>query len=312
MRRRAMELARSCALPESDAGRLAIVVTEMASNAVRHGADAAMLLGGDPDAGLVECICVDRGRGMSDIAACMRDGFSTAGTPGTGLGAIRRQSDAFDIYSLPQRGTAVLSRVLRQGRDPGQVQRRHGAVCIAKSGEQISGDAWSVDDDGVAMRCLVADGLGHGPLAADAARMAVKLFRSARDPSPGPTVDRLNQGLHGTRGAAVAVALVDRAARRVTYGGLGNIAGSITSDGRTRRMISQNGTAGLRGATIQTFEFAYGLEPILVMHSDGVSASWSFDSYPGLAARDPTLIAAVLMRDLARGRDDATVLVAKP
>jgi hypothetical protein len=47
------------------------------------------------------------------------------------------------------------------------------------------------------------------------------------------------------------------------------------------------------------------------MHSDGLSAHWSLDSYPGLRARHPALIAATLYRDLARERDDVTVLVAR-
>jgi hypothetical protein len=47
----------------------------------------------------------------------------------------------------------------------------------------------------------------------------------------------------------------------------------------------------------------------LVMHSDGLSHRWTLESYPGLALRHPALAAAVLWRDHARGRDDATIVV---
>jgi len=47
----------------------------------------------------------------------------------------------------------------------------------------------------------------------------------------------------------------------------------------------------------------------LVMHSDGVSARWRIDSYPGLASLHPALLAGVIVRDFARERDDVTVLV---
>jgi len=49
----------------------------------------------------------------------------------------------------------------------------------------------------------------------------------------------------------------------------------------------------------------------LQMHSDGLSSGACVEAYPGLAARDPALIAGVLYRDFGRGRDDATVVVAK-
>ena len=47
------------------------------------------------------------------------------------------------------------------------------------------------------------------------------------------------------------------------------------------------------------------------MHSDGLISHWKLDAYPGLALRDPALVAAVLYRDFQRGRDDVTVLVAR-
>jgi len=50
---------------------------------------------------------------------------------------------------------------------------------------------------------------------------------------------------------------------------------------------------------------------MLVLHSDGLVSHWSLDAYPGLAARDPSLIAGILYRDFTRGRDDVTVVVAK-
>ena len=51
--------------------------------------------------------------------------------------------------------------------------------------------------------------------------------------------------------------------------------------------------------------------PALVMHSDGVSARWSLERYPGLAVRDPSLVAGVLYRDFCRGSDDATVVAVR-
>ena len=88
-------------------GRLAIAVTEAATNIVKHagrGRIFARALDAGPDDGL-EIVAIDRGPGMPNIAAGMADGYSTSGTPGNGLGSISRMTAGFEIYSLPGRGT---------------------------------------------------------------------------------------------------------------------------------------------------------------------------------------------------------------
>ena len=121
----------------------------------------------------------------------------------------------------------------------------------------------------------------------------------------------LHAGLRATRGAAVATASIDPAARRVTYGGIGNIAGFITDTGGVRRMVSHSGTAGHTAGRIQAFHYPIHNRPVLVMYSDGLATSWSPESHAGLFVLDPALIAGVLYRDHARGRDDASVVVWK-
>ena len=44
---------------------------------------------------------------------------------------------------------------------------------------------------------------------------------------------------------------------------------------------------------------------------DGLVSHWSIDAYPGLRARHPAIVAAVLYRDFNRGRDDVTVVVGR-
>jgi hypothetical protein len=59
------------------------------------------------------------------------------------------------------------------------------------------------------------------------------------------------------------------------------------------------------------FSAPWSAESLLLMHSDGLNTHWSFDPYPGLMERHPSLIAGVLYRDFARSRDDVTVVVAR-
>jgi hypothetical protein len=64
-------------------------------------------------------------------------------------------------------------------------------------------------------------------------------------------------------------------------------------------------------AKLQQFQYDLLEGDLLLMHSDGLTSRWKLADYPGLSHRVPALIAAVLYRDFKRGRDDATVLVAR-
>jgi anti-sigma regulatory factor (Ser/Thr protein kinase) len=305
-RRAAADAASTAGFGEADAGRAALVATELATNLVRHGGGGTLLVDAAP--GALTLVAIDRGRGMADVEACLRDGYSTAGTPGTGLGAIRRQSEAFDIFSAPGLGTAVLAR-LGAGRLAAAASRfAVGAVNLPKPGETVSGDAWDAVFEATVATVIVADGLGHGPVAAEAAQAAVRLFRKSPGRSPQAILGAVHAGLRPTRGGAVAVTSIDLAARTVLFSGLGNIAGTLLAGGEIKRMVSHNGTAGHIAPRLQEFKYAFAAPPLVILCSDGLATSWSLDRYPGLTARDPALIAAVLYRDHARGRDDVTVV----
>lgn len=119
---------------------------------------------------------------------------------------------------------------------------------------------------------------------------------------------RLHRALAPTRGGAVAIARIDETARTVRYVGVGNISGTLIDNGSIRHMVSHNGTAGHIAPRIREFTYGFTANPLVILHSDGVTTRWDLSSYPGLAAQHPSLIAGVLWRDHRRGRDDATVV----
>ncbi|WP_257462144.1 ATP-binding SpoIIE family protein phosphatase [Archangium lipolyticum] len=308
-RRTASSLAARLGFNEEAQGKVALVVSEAAKNLVAHAREGFILLRplhAGPHVG-VEMLAVDKGPGMADVERCLRDGYSTAGTGGSGLGAMRRMASLFDIHSVPGVGTVVLAQMWSSKPPPSSVDV--GVVCVPKSGEEVCGDSWAVDTKGDRVFFLVADGLGHGPEAARASRAAVVSFL---EQGPNELVELLrgmHPELHSTRGAAVALAALDGS--RLHFSGVGNISAAVVSPEGIQRMVSMNGTLGHQSHRMQQFSYTWGPGSTLVMCSDGLATQWRLDGYPGLLARHPSLAAGVLYRDFARGRDDATVLVAR-
>ena len=311
-RRIAARLAARFGFDSTGVAEVALIATEAATNLMKHSTDGMLVvraLRRGTSHG-IEILTVDHGPGMADPESCMVDGFTTSSSPGTGLGAIRRRSGEFDLYSIPGKGTVLLSRIWNI--PPPEEAFQIGGIGVPKRGETVCGDAWGSDIEGERLVVAVIDGLGHGPDAATASHAALAAFRQVSANTPAAIIERMHLALRSTRGAAIAVAAINRDKGQVTYCGVGNISAAIMSAGRVQRPVSHNGTVGHTLRKVQ--EFSYAIEPddILVMHSDGVSTGWTIDEYPHILGHHPSVIAASIYRDHCRHRDDATVVAIRP
>ena len=313
-RRAATQLAEGLGFDATGAGNVALVVTEIGTNILKHGNAGQIVITPvrrDGARGL-EIVGIDRGKGIADVERSLRDGYSTAGSPGTGLGAIRRLSAGFEVFSAAGQGTAVLARLWATV-PPTPAARPRVAIGFAGAayaGESVSGDAWAVAQSAGRTVLLIVDGLGHGLIAADAAGESVRLFHANAQHPPAVIVQALHDGLRSTRGAAVAVTDIARDRGVLKYAGIGNISAVIVTPTSRRHLVSHNGTVGHAVRRIDEFSYAWPKDAVLVEHTDGLSTHWDLERYPGLMSRSPGLIAAVLYRDFTRGRDDVGVLVA--
>ena len=314
-RRAAAAVARTASFEVEDEGRVALVATEAATNLVKHGKGGYILVrllaSGERQG--VRVMAIDRGPGIPELARSLRDGFSSTGSPGTGLGAMARQADLFDLWTHRDRGTVVLAHLwARQGvRTRPTDDSSLGGVCIPLRGELACGDDWSAVDHNGFRTMLVTDGLGHGPLAGAASASAKEIFQRNAHRAPAEIVEVINQGLRPTRGAAVAVVRIDSNRNEIIFCGVGNIAACILGGERIRNLVSHHGTAGHDVRRIQEFEYEFPPEAMLILNTDGLTTHWDVDPYPGLLMRHPSVIASVLHRDFSRDRDDATVVVAR-
>ena len=304
----ALSLASRLQFPQARSDQLALAVTEAASNLDKHASEGSMLLriSRSEDRPGIEMVTIDAGPGLRDAAAALRDGHSTSGTLGIGLGAIRRLADFCDLYSVPGRGTALVARFWPVPH-PGEVP--YAGLVRAITGETECGDVFGAVDAGGALTGVLCDGLGHGPLAASAAKEAVAAVLEDPAGEPAVLMERAHRRMAHTRGGAIAVVQV--AGPVVRFAGLGNIMAVILADGTRRGMISVPGIAGHQARSIRQFEYSLPPGAAIILHSDGISGRWEPAALPALNTRDPLLVAAVLFAQAGSRRDDAGVLVLK-
>jgi anti-sigma regulatory factor (Ser/Thr protein kinase)/serine/threonine protein phosphatase PrpC len=314
-RRAAADLCRRLGLSDATVARAELIVVELAGNILHHAERGHVLLGPTALGHGLQIIAADLGPGLGDLERAMADGYSTRTTPGLGRGVVRRQAGALDVYSRTDAGSVLSTTVCDE---PGGMPFEAAVVSTHLEGETVNGDSWAIYPASAASPdrtvFLMVDGLGHGHFAAEAAAVVLRVADTAMaaDPTIPLTalLQRMNAPMTSTRGAAVM--LISASESKVLCSGIGNISAALCGpDGGSHNLVSHNGTVGHRMPRVQEFESPLTRGTLLVMHSDGISARWKLSQYPGLVERAPATVAGVLYRDAARGRDDASVLVAR-
>jgi anti-sigma regulatory factor (Ser/Thr protein kinase) len=309
VRRAALSAARRLGFGETQSGELALLATEVSNNVLVHGGGGAIVVTGlkHGNKALGRLIALDRGPGIPDLARAMADGFSTRGTLGGGLGAMKRIASALEIFTS-RTGTAVLVEV---GENPDAGGLPIAGMAVPDRGEQVCGDAWVCHNSPERVLTMLADGLGHGWLAAEAAQEAIATFHKRVESTPEQILSYVHDALRKTRGAVAGIAEIKPRERTITFAGIGNISAVLLSADKSQSLVSHNGTLGSIVSRIQSFRQEWKPDSVLILHSDGVHTRWDLSGYPGLLARHPAIIGGMLLRDFRRERDDASVVVVK-
>ncbi len=319
---------------ENELAEIAIVVQEIGTNAARYSRVGGRLFWTttfDDEHGL-ELFYWDKGPGIYDVELAVRDGVSSGGSLGTGFGAIRRLSDEFDLYSNPRgttsrllharrttHGTAILCR--KRGATLGSVAAqqgpdsfltgRIGAWSRCRVGEDVNGDTYFMREHKGEALLAAIDGLGHGRGAREASRVAVDLLSEWAGEPLNEVVHALHDALRATRGAVIGAVHIDAEEERFYYAGVGNVEVRVFNSPEPVRPIPVNGTLGARLSTLRVWPYRWSEGTIIMLATDGVSAAWDINSYPGLLDHSTQTIAGVLLRDYGRDSDDATILVVR-
>jgi anti-sigma regulatory factor (Ser/Thr protein kinase) len=295
-----------------------IIASEMLSNLLKHSHEGEILFKmieiSEEEKGL-ELISIDRGPGMANTDEMMADGRSTTSTLGQGLGAIKRLSDDFDIYSLPSWGTILLSRVY--SKKPVANKKKDflsiHAVMLAKPGEIECGDGWAMLKKRFQYKLLALDGLGHGVHAASAVKLAIKEFAEHDNLSPAESIEEMHARIKGTRGAVGMVFHMDNIGNSISFTGLGNISARLIGGGKSKSCISYNGIIGYTIPSRNSLKSNVipWQDEIMVIHSDGLKTRWELTHLPKIQDHDASIIAAAIYKDFTRDNDDLLVIVLK-
>jgi hypothetical protein len=262
----------------------------------------------------IEILSLDNAPGMNNPLRMLEDGVSTVGTFGQGLGAIKRLSDEFDIYSEVGKGTIVLSRFYRKGfkKTADNKCPEFNAIVVPLKGEKESGDGWSIKHRRGSCIILALDGLGHGPDAQAATQKAINIFQGCDEELPNEILKKIHSEISKTRGAVGSVASIDTRNGKMMYCGLGNISGRIISKLESKSLISYSGILGYNMPnTFHNHTFDWNENSLLILHSDGIKTKWDFLRYTDWQKYDTALIAASIYKDNVRRTDDAMVIAGR-
>lgn len=305
VRRLAQNSAKALEFDDILTGKVSIVVTELATNIVKHAASGEIIIV-ESNCGL-HVLAIDKGPGITNLENSMTDGVSTGGTAGNGLGAIKRNSTCYDLFTAPAMGAVFYVSFCKDTQTGIPV----GAICTPYPGESVAGDSWDMKEKENSLDIILADGLGHGLLANDASKLACNIFLE-EELSGEKLMPILHRALRPTRGAAVSIVNIDLNNKTLKFCGVGNVSGGIKSIGTPgKKCVSYNGTVGVQIHKFQELSYPFDKGDVFVIASDGISTQWDLQKYPGIMRRHPFVIAGILYRDFGKDTDDATVIVVK-
>ncbi len=293
-----------------------LIVAEMATNIVKHGRGGHLLVKPieDKENNGIEIISIDNGPGIQDFHKMLLDGSSSKNTLGLGLGSIKRLSDFFQVYTLKDWGTIVISRVfndkLSNFTKPEKISIR--SVVSAKPGETACGDGFFSSVTRERIKVFLGDGLGHGIEAEAVIQMAGKFFMECDDADPCNILRYVNQSVRKSRGLVGCVAVLDIPTKIWKICGVGNINARIIGPSFSKNYLGYNGIIGLNvPKTLNSQQIQTEKGQNLILSSDGIKTRWDLLKLTAINRYDPSILCAAIYKDFGRNTDDTSVVAIK-
>ncbi|MEI6434831.1 MAG: SpoIIE family protein phosphatase [Bacteroidota bacterium] len=326
-RRKAVSLASQMGFDEVKSGEVAIMVTELVTNVIKHGGGKGKLVicqfSDTQNHSAIEVWCCDSGKGISDFQKVLKDGVTGKDSLGIGMGTIRRFSDEMEINppvdiefrdiffsGIPQFKNCIRTIKYLPGKHWMGTNRNLeiGAASRCKPGELLNGDSYLVTHLGPGLSVAsVIDGLGHGSEANLASQLARGQIILKSEQPVGVLMQHVHNALQGTRGSTIGLLRIDNENKKISFSGIGNIEGFLFTPEGKKNFLSFGGIMGHNMRTPRVFDFDFNPGDIICMFSDGITSRWKFDEIDW--TENSQKIAENILTQFSRPNDDATVLI---
>ena len=297
--------------------RIELVCNEIISNqlkyAGRHGLVQIWEYGNNEFSAL-DLFALDYGPGIPNLPAALKDGYTTSGTMGKGLGAIQRLSAECEFYTLPRtmahdspwHGMAVWARFYVDSKPPSH-RFQYGHHMRAYQDDVYNGDCICVQPSGHTIKWLHADGLGHGKEAAEVL-IGAEVVLDTTTPLDGSLQD-LSRRLRGGRGAVAMVSEIDFSTSLLHTCGVGDMGAFLICNGERRVLNFSPGVLGHDHRSFEMTKHPFPQQALFITASDGLRRNWNLNTFPGLWRLHPQLIALLLGNVATRSNDDKSIFV---
>jgi anti-sigma regulatory factor (Ser/Thr protein kinase)/serine/threonine protein phosphatase PrpC len=293
-----------------ECSEIALAVRELATNILRHAGRGAVEISGRD--GTITIVARDHGPGVVDREAAQRDGYSTVGGLGYGLGTVNRSMDDLRVESDRTGTTVTARRSLRPTlrTDAGNLLDV-GVATVPLFGQVENGDDYIDLRWGTYRLVGVIDGIGHGPLAHAAARAARTYVEHHFDQPLDAIFRGADVECRGSRGVVMALARLDWERWQLEFASVGNIEARVLHAGTARNLIARRGIVGLMAPPPTVSRHDWQPDATLIVHSDGIPSHWGAGVLDDLLDASASVLARTILTRLRKATDDATVLVMK-
>lgn len=188
-----------------------------------------------------------------------------------------------------------------------------GVAALPLPGESSCGDLPVVKWFADGLLVAAVDGLGHGPEAAAAARIATAILEEHAGESPVTLVRWCHRDLQGTRGAVMSLGSLDLSQARLTWLGVGNVQGvllrrGLAYDAPEESLLLRAGVLGAQLPRLEAAVLPMSIGDTLIFATDGVAPDFTRELARNLP---PQRAAETILARHYKGTDDALVVVAR-
>jgi len=325
-RRYVVEESKKLGFNSTELGEISIVINELCTNFIKHEAVEGTLIFKtliETDKIGIEIIAQDKGPGIQDVDEVIKNGVSSKGTMGGGVGAIKRLMDSFEIYSnyssleskhpdLAPIGTMIIiKKWIHNNLKLKENDIKFSILSRPHPGLGVNGDYYYIKKLKDRYIFAVIDGLGHGAEANLASKLVSEIINENTHKAIEDIFISVNNGILATRGAVAGIILIDTDKKEFQYSAVGNIEFRYILNGTTQRLICTNGILGTYYSNgIRVHKKIYEKGTVITMCTDGIMNKWDFTSYLDIDLTNPSVFANSILKDFGKDNDDATILVA--